>query len=289
MSDTTSWEWVDGYDNTTYSDDSIFTVDGKTKKIQNITDQTLVAGEDRSQLIMFELDRYYDAIDLSEKHLQIIFQAENGYTDINSAVCVKRSADKLRFGWVVPGEALTEPGTLAFSIEAVGSNYVWKTRTYEKTIEDGLNGEVIIPEPTERAWYIEIQSQAAAAVENAEAALAKAKAIINSIGNPTTAATAAAMTDTNKVYVYTGSETGYTYGNWYYYDGTEWVSGGTYVSTALYTDSVPTPGSNNAVSSGGVLNWFVEAYGIVDALDARVTALEAGGGGDVPNADTTRY
>lgn len=252
MSDTTSWEWVDGYDNTTYSDDSIFTVDSRTKKIQTITDQTLVAGEDCSQLIMFEMDRYYDAVDLSEKHLQIIFQAENGYTDINSAVCVKRSTDKLRFGWVVPGEALTEPGTLAFSIEAVGSNYVWKTRTYEKTIEDGLNGEIIIPEPTDRAWYIEIQSQVATAVENAEAALAKAEAIINSIGNPTTAATVAAMLDTTKVYVYTGSETGYTYGNWYYYDGTEWVSGGTYVSTALYTDSTPTQGSANAVSGGGV-------------------------------------
>ena len=236
MSDTTSWEWVDGYDNTTYSDDSIFTVDSRTKKIQTITDQTLVAGEDCSQLIMFEMDRYYDAVDLSEKRLQVIFQAENGYTDINSAVCVKRSADKLRFGWVVPGEALTEPGTLAFSIEAVGSNYVWKTRTCENTIEDGLNGEVIIPEPTDRAWYIEIQSQCATAVEAAAAALAKVEIIINGIGNPTTARTVAEMTDPDAIYVYTGSETGYTYGNWYYYDGTAWVSGGKYASTALVTD-----------------------------------------------------
>ena len=61
------------------------------------------------------------------------------------------------------------------------------------------------------------------------------------------------------------------------------------IVTKSDVDSVPTQGSSNAVSSGGVLNWFVEAYSIVDALDARVTALEAGGGGDVPNADTTRY
>ena len=52
------------------------------------------------------------------------------------------------------------------------------------------------------------------------------------VGSPLVAATAASMTDTNKVYVYTGSETGYTNGNWYYHDGTSWVSGGVYNSVS---------------------------------------------------------
>ena len=55
-------------------------------------------------------------------------------------------------------------------------------------------------------------------------------------GAPLVAATVAAMTDHAKVYVYTGSETGYTAGNWYYWDGTAWASGGVYNSTALTTD-----------------------------------------------------
>ena len=59
-------------------------------------------------------------------------------------------------------------------------------------------------------------------------------------GYPFTAATAAAMTDTAKIYVYTGSETGYTNGNWYYHNGTAWVSGGVYNSTALETDKTLT-------------------------------------------------
>lgn len=54
-------------------------------------------------------------------------------------------------------------------------------------------------------------------------------------GYPFTAANAAAMTDTAKIYVYTGSETGYTNGNWYYWNGTAWVSGGVYNATALET------------------------------------------------------
>jgi hypothetical protein len=41
------------------------------------------------------------------------------------------------------------------------------------------------------------------------------------------------MTDTTKTYVYTGSENGYTSGNWYYYNGSAWTSGGVYQATAL--------------------------------------------------------
>ena len=56
------------------------------------------------------------------------------------------------------------------------------------------------------------------------------------VGHPFVASTASAMTDTCKVYIYTGSESGYTTGNWYYYNGTTWVSGGTYNAVEVETD-----------------------------------------------------
>lgn len=59
-------------------------------------------------------------------------------------------------------------------------------------------------------------------------------------GTPLVASTAAGMTDTTKIYVYVGSETGYTTGNWYYYDGDSWESGGAYNSTAVNTDKTLT-------------------------------------------------
>ena len=59
-------------------------------------------------------------------------------------------------------------------------------------------------------------------------------------GSPLVAATAADMTDHDKVYVYVGSETGYTSGNWYYWNGTAWASGGVYNSTAFVTDTTLT-------------------------------------------------
>lgn len=80
----------------------------------------------------------------------------------------------------------------------------------------------------------------AEAEEYAGAAEDAAERAAITYGSPLTAATAAAMTDVNRVYVYTGSESGYTYGNWYYYNGSAWVSGGVYNSAAVETDTTLT-------------------------------------------------
>ena len=58
-------------------------------------------------------------------------------------------------------------------------------------------------------------------------------------GSPAPVETVAEMTDESAVYLYTGSETGYTAGNWYYYNGTAWTSGGVYggaVTSTTFTE-----------------------------------------------------
>lgn len=75
------------------------------------------------------------------------------------------------------------------------------------------------------------------AAETADYAKDKVDDLQGLVYSPLVAATAAAMTDTTKVYVYTGSETGYTFGHWYYYNGTAWADGGVYNSTAFNTDA----------------------------------------------------
>lgn len=57
------------------------------------------------------------------------------------------------------------------------------------------------------------------------------------ISTPLTASTVTEMADTTKVYIYTGSETGYTFGNWYYWNGLAWTSGGVYNAEAIVTDT----------------------------------------------------
>lgn len=76
-------------------------------------------------------------------------------------------------------------------------------------------------------------SSAAQAAQSAK----EAKAYV---GSPLVANTVSTMTDQTKVYVYTGSESGYTAGNWYYHNGSAWVSGGVYNSSAVNVDKTLT-------------------------------------------------
>lgn len=77
------------------------------------------------------------------------------------------------------------------------------------------------------------------------------------VGGPLVAATAAAMTDRTKVYVYTGSETGYTSGHWYYWNGSAWTDGGVYQSTGINTDTTLTVAgmAADAKKTGDELKW----------------------------------
>lgn len=61
-----------------------------------------------------------------------------------------------------------------------------------------------------------------------------------SYGAPLKASTVSQMTNTNRIYVYIGSESGYISGHWYYYDNNEWVDGGVYQSSAVETDKALT-------------------------------------------------
>lgn len=73
----------------------------------------------------------------------------------------------------------------------------------------------------------------AQSIANVSSEVASLKA---SVGTPLVANTVSAMTDTNKIYVYTGNEQGYTNGNWYFHNGAKWTSGGVYNATAVQTD-----------------------------------------------------
>lgn len=90
------------------------------------------------------------------------------------------------------------------------------------------------------------------------------------IGSPLVASTAAEMTDTDKIYVYTGSETGYTSGNWYYYNGSAWTSGGVYNSMALETDT--TLQVSGAAADAKVVG--DEVTQLKEDLDVNTEALE---------------
>lgn len=83
------------------------------------------------------------------------------------------------------------------------------------------------------------------------------------------APTVASMTDKEQIYVYTGTEDGYTFGNWYYWDGTAWTSGGAYNATEVNTDKTLTEeGAPADAKAAG--DEFSKLKGDLDNIDNEV-------------------
>lgn len=97
----------------------------------------------------------------------------------------------------------------------------------------------------------------------------------NSGSHANVAKTVSEMVDDTRVYVYVGSETGYNYGHWYYYDDTneQWVDGGIYTSNVYEVDDTLTimgkPADAKAV--GDSLN---DIQNDVDSLETNIGLLE---------------
>lgn len=142
-------------------------------------------------------------------------------------------------------------GWINFSLEATNTDGTgvilnrWRSKIYRFHIDDTLEGNQI--------EYAETESDIISAL------IQQIQEKYNSLvggATPEPVDLVSKMTDQKKVYLYTGSETGYTSGNWYYYNGTAWVSGGVY--GAGVTDAIPTQGSSNAVQSGGVYSALID-------------------------------
>lgn len=109
-------------------------------------------------------------------------------------------------------------------------------------------------------------------------------AMQNSYGYPFVASLAADMTDTTKIYVYVGSEAGYVNGNWYYYDGAAWVSGGVYNSIAFDTDKTLTV--SGAAADAEVVGWINNNF----IYNKELTVLPADINGKFSlSADSSNY
>ena len=256
MADTiTTWTPISAP--TDFQDDAVFNIDFKTKTVQVLVEQPIVAGENKSQFIKFQIGRYYDAIDLTAMQVNIVFLSPAGNRGISAAVNTEYSDDAIRFGWLVPYEACHVKGKLYFAVEFVGADYTLKTTAGCTDVLDSISDRDIVPEPVEQEWYIVLQANVATLMQEAQSALGRVEGIFNALGTPLSAGTAAEMTEESAIYVYTGSEPNYEYGYWYYHDGTAWHPGGEYASTDYLIDKTLSKEGQAA-----------DAKAVGDALDA---------------------
>ena len=259
MADT--WTMLSGYTSSDYVDTMVFEVVSATKKIRPLSGQTLVAGEKNSQYVRFEMDRFWDGIDISTKNFNITYSLAGKYYGTSEAVSAEVNTDKLRFGWIVPEEACCIAGTLMFVLVIKSDGYVLKTQIAETPVVKSLDEESVVPEPTREAWYKEFQARVQEDLNDSQAALTSAHDALTRAntandaaseanlaaqdaievakiryGSPLVANAGPEMVDTNRVYVFTGSESAYAYGHWYYYDNGVWNDGGVYNGNSVNTD-----------------------------------------------------
>ena len=157
MSET--WTAIAGYTTADYTDTMVFEVDYDSKKLQKISGQTLVAGEENSQYIRFTMPRFWDGIDISDKSIKVVYQLTDQYFGKSDVINGEMTEDAVRFGWVVPKTACCITGTLLFVIVVSGEDYVLKTQITEAPVVKSLDPEHDIPEPSQEAWYIDFQAR----------------------------------------------------------------------------------------------------------------------------------
>ena len=119
-----------------YVDENISHVDSG-KNIIVDSSQVNITQEANSQFIPFEMDRYYDGIDLKDMEITVHFTNSNGH-GWSRPVNVKYNSSKIRFAWLVDSKATRVAGKLQFEIHADGSitdtsrktyGYRWKTKS----------------------------------------------------------------------------------------------------------------------------------------------------------------
>lgn len=147
-----------------YVDQDKIVVISKEKRIDNFSNQISVQGESDSQYILFEMERYYDGIDLSDKIIQVHYERPDGKGDNSAVINVQMSDTKIRFGWLVPAYATEISGILKVMPYVFGSSnvsvenlYILKEMYSEYRINPGLEIDGGITEPTEE-WYTQFVS-----------------------------------------------------------------------------------------------------------------------------------
>lgn len=168
--------WYNQYMDTNYS------VIDERKNIKLDVNQINITQEENSQIIPFQLNRYYDGVDLMDMNFRIYFVNSDGNEGFATPINVMYSETKIRFYWMVGSLETAYKGKLAFEIHASGVNeqglnYMWKTRPNEEiNVLQSLAGDGLI-EP-DHEWYTQFVRDMDSKVSQAQKAATQAQTLV---------------------------------------------------------------------------------------------------------------
>ena len=217
------------------------TIDLETREVSLPAGQVIASYDHNVDVIRFQAEAI-PGFSLDTSSIKIAAKGPNkarhDYAVDPSTVAIEEETGYITFDWPIP-QGVTEMPEDMFGYGATGQLIfavcaeIISGSTLSKAwhSDDGIITVVAHLEP-ESGGGEDPEEEATNAQKIAQ--LQTDVAVINTQvgalanGSPTPAETIAEMTEHDKVYLYTGSESGYTAGNWYYYNGSAWTSGGTY-------------------------------------------------------------
>lgn len=130
----------DHYSSILKDEHDLIKIENKVPLIKNIG--KIVRGETHSNILTFEINRFFDGADLSTKGIQFIVQNNIG-TIVEPATNLEYNDDSIRFSWVISHFA-TRERSVKVAIEIYGviddeKDYLLKTIPFTLQIEDSLD------------------------------------------------------------------------------------------------------------------------------------------------------
>lgn len=134
---------------------STATISEKVVDVSNIG--TFVMGEHNSSMITFQIDRYYDGVDLSDKKIKIVYKNSNGiYESDDTEICnVKYSQKSLRFSWIVSSN-VTQTSKFVAYVCFVSDDYLMKTENFTVLVKSSFDPSASEPSAN---WFVTIEGK----------------------------------------------------------------------------------------------------------------------------------
>lgn len=144
----------------------IIKITEKTPSLQNVG--KIVMGDTNSNILTFEMNRYYDGVDLYTKDIRFIVSNSNGVF-LEKAVNLQYNDTLIRFSWVLSYAVTYKSGTVNAAIEIFGTenglNYSLKTTPFTLKIENSLDATDITVEPPTN-WFVDFETRLQALEES---------------------------------------------------------------------------------------------------------------------------